>query len=88
MKKSTIIIIAVVAVIVIWAVAAYNGLVNKEEAVESQWAQVENVYQRRADLIPNLVATVKGCRTRRVNFAWRCGGKSQGYFNANQGRRP
>lgn len=60
MKKSTIIIIAVVAVIVIWAVAAYNGLVNKEEAVESQWAQVENVYQRRADLIPNLVATVKG----------------------------
>lgn len=38
----------------------YNSMVNKEEAVESQWAQVENVYQRRADLIPNLVKTVKG----------------------------
>ena len=38
----------------------YNSMVNKEEAVTSQWAQVENVYQRRADLIPNLVRTVQG----------------------------
>ncbi|MEQ8909347.1 MAG: LemA family protein [Vicingaceae bacterium] len=38
----------------------YNSMVSKEEAVASQWAQVENVYQRRADLIPNLVNTVKG----------------------------
>lgn len=38
----------------------YNTMVEKQEAVEAQWAQVENVYQRRADLIPNLVATVKG----------------------------
>ena len=38
----------------------YNTLVTRQQAVESQWAQVENVYQRRADLIPNLVATVKG----------------------------
>lgn len=38
----------------------YNEMVSKSEAVESQWAQVENVYQRRADLIPNLVNTVKG----------------------------
>lgn len=38
----------------------YNSMVSKEEAVTAQWSQVENVYQRRADLIPNLVATVKG----------------------------
>ncbi|HEY9123059.1 MAG TPA: LemA family protein [Bacteroidales bacterium] len=38
----------------------YNSMVQKEEAVSSQWAQVQNVYQRRADLIPNLVNTVKG----------------------------
>ncbi len=38
----------------------YNGFVKKEESVKSAWAQVENVYQRRADLVPNLVATVKG----------------------------
>jgi len=38
----------------------YNGLVTKDEAVSGQWANVENQYQRRADLIPNLVATVKG----------------------------
>jgi LemA protein len=38
----------------------YNSMVEKQEAVESQWAQVQNVYQRRMDLIPNLVETVKG----------------------------
>jgi LemA protein len=41
-------------------IGPYNGLVAKREAVDTQWAQVENVYQRRADLIPNLVNTVKG----------------------------
>ena len=41
-------------------VGSYNGLVGKSQAVDAQWAQVENVYQRRADLIPNLVNTVKG----------------------------
>ena len=40
----------------------YNRLVGLEEAVKSAWGQVENVYQRRADLIPNLVATVRGAR--------------------------
>ena len=63
MKKSIIIIIAVVAVIVIWAVSMYNGLVTMDESVNSQWANVETQYQRRADLIPNLVNTVKGYAT-------------------------
>jgi LemA protein len=43
-----------------WCVGTYNGLVTKNEAVNSAWAQVQNVYQRRADLVPNLVETVKG----------------------------
>ena len=63
MKKGivTIIVLAVVALgLFSWGKNAYNGLVKGEEGVEAAWAQVENVYQRRADLIPNLVATVKG----------------------------
>ena len=61
MKKVTIIIIvAVVAVIAIWAISGYNSLVGMDENVSNQWANVEMQYQRRADLIPNLVNTVKG----------------------------
>jgi LemA protein len=60
MKKSTIITIAAVAVVGFWLVGAYNGMVTSEEEVDTAWSQVENVYQRRADLIPNLVNTVKG----------------------------
>ena len=60
MKKSTWIILGVVAVVIIWAVGSYNGLVTKDEKVSEAWANVETVYQRRADLIPNLVNTVKG----------------------------
>lgn len=44
----------------LWAMATYNGLVGQAQAVDSQWANVESSYQRRADLIPNLVSTVKG----------------------------
>lgn len=61
MKKVTIIIIvAVVAIIAIWAISGYNSLVGMDENVSNQWANVETQYQRRADLIPNLVNTVKG----------------------------
>jgi LemA protein len=59
-KKSTIIVIAIVAVVAIWAVSAYDGLVNLDEGVANKWGDVETQYQRRADLIPNLVNTVKG----------------------------
>ena len=44
----------------LWAAGGYNGLVRSDQAVRAQWAQVENAYQRRSDLIPNLVQTVKG----------------------------
>ena len=61
MKKVTVIIIvAIVAVIAVWAVNGYNSLVGMDEGVSNQWANVETQYQRRADLIPNLVNTVKG----------------------------
>ncbi len=62
MKKNLplIIIGAVVLITVFWFIGAQNGLVTKEEAVTASWSQVENVYQRRMDLIPNLVETVKG----------------------------
>lgn len=63
MKKKFIPIIIVAAVIVIlvaWAVGAYNGLVIKDENCSKQWSKVESQYQRRMDLIPNLVNTVKG----------------------------
>lgn len=59
-KHKTLVIIAVVAVAAIWGISSYNGLVGMEENVDTKWADVETQYQRRADLIPNLVNTVKG----------------------------
>ncbi len=54
------VVVLVAGVLVLWVVGLYNGLVGAEQEVLSQWAQVENVYQRRADLVPNLVRTVQG----------------------------
>ncbi|PKO99633.1 MAG: LemA family protein [Bacteroidetes bacterium HGW-Bacteroidetes-8] len=55
-----IIILGVLFLIFMWGKNGYNKMVSQEEGVITAWSQVENVYQRRADLIPNLVATVKG----------------------------
>ena len=63
MKKGWIILIVVAILIFLgysWVKGSYNSMVTLSESVDKQWADVENVYQRRADLIPNLVATVKG----------------------------
>ena len=59
-RRTWIIVIVVVVLAVLWGVQKYNGFVTLEEGVTGQWSNVENVYQRRADLIPNLVNTVKG----------------------------
>ena len=66
MKKAVIgcgvVFLALVVVLGVFVMGTYNRLVTLDEGVKSAWAQVENVYQRRADLIPNLVETVKGAR--------------------------
>jgi LemA protein len=54
------VVAAFVLALALWAVGTYNSLVSMREGVSSSWAQVQNVYQRRADLVPNLVETVKG----------------------------
>ena len=62
MKKSYGILVIIVLVILcfVWAKGAYNGMVSNQEAATKAWADVQSTYQRRADLIPNLVETVKG----------------------------
>ena len=59
MKKTGIIIAIIVGIILLWGWTTYNGFVTKQENLTKAWGQVENVYQRRADLVPNLVALVK-----------------------------
>ncbi|MBR5133068.1 MAG: LemA family protein [Alistipes sp.] len=59
-NKSLWIILGIVAVVIIWAISGYNGLVKSDEEANKAWANVESAYQRRSDLIPNLVNTVKG----------------------------
>ena len=67
--KTGLVVLAVVAVVVLgavgWFVSVNNDLVAKDQGVQESWAQVQNVYQRRADLIPNLVETVKGAANSR-----------------------
>jgi len=63
MKKSWIVIIIIIVIIILiysWFKGSYNNMITYEEGINTSWANVENVYQRRADLIPNLVNTVKG----------------------------
>lgn len=63
MKKKTVVILLVLAAVVLicgWGANTYNGLVNSQEEVKACWSKVESAYQRRADLVPNLVNTVKG----------------------------
>lgn len=60
MKKGWLIFLGIIVVLGLWLMGQYNGLVGLNEKVDTQWAQVETSYQRRFDLIPNLVETVKG----------------------------
>ena len=53
------IILVILVILLLWGIRTYNGFVKKQEAMTTAWGQVENVYQRRADLVPNLVALVK-----------------------------
>ena len=63
MKKIVYILLVVATAISLSSCSGYNNMVEKQEAVTSQWGNVQNAYQRRADLIPNLVNTVKGYAT-------------------------
>ena len=63
MKKNTVIILVVVILLAVYAFTSYNGLVTLNERADAQWAQVETQYQRRLDLVPNLVNSVKGVLT-------------------------
>ncbi len=67
MSKSLMVLSGIVAVLAVWGFSSYNGLVGKQTEVEKASANVQSAYQRRADLIPNLVETVKGYATHEEN---------------------
>jgi LemA protein len=62
MRRSPIlwVVLGIIVIFVFWGCSQYNGMVNADETVKNTWGNVQSAYQRRADLIPNLVATVKG----------------------------
>lgn len=79
--------IAVVVIVAIFIFSSYNGFVSKEEAVNTAWSNVETQYQRRSDLIPNLVNTVKGlCRPRVADPRKRDRGPFEGHVDQPHGR--
>jgi LemA protein len=68
MKKGLLIVVAVVVVLGLWGFSGYNSLVTLNENIDAQWAKVETQYQRRFDLIPNLVSSVKAVLTQEQNI--------------------
>lgn len=82
MKKLILGIAAILAVVLLHSVTTYNGLVSVNEDVHNKWAQVENNYQRRADLIPNLVNSVKGYADHESKVLTEIAGLRSGYQNA------
>lgn len=87
MKKGYIVLIVIGVIILaifLWFRGSYNGMVKMSETVSAQWSNVENQYQRRLDLIPNLVNTVKGYAAHEQQTLTRCGkcpGKSHSDAN-------
>jgi len=81
-KNKSIWLIAL-AVLVIWLVGSYNGLVRKSQEVDAQWSQVETQYQRRYDLIPNLVEAAKGFLDQEKEIFESIAMARQGYAGAN-----
>ena len=84
MKKPAIILIAVLAFLFFWTFGSYNQFVTLNQKIDSQWAQVETQYQRRFDLIPNLVKSVEGViKQEKQIFSDLAKARSQ-YSGANQ----
>ena len=84
MKKTRWIILGIVVLVVLWGFSSYNGLVSLNEGVKTQWANVETVYQRRLDLIPNVVNTVKGITKQEQEVFIKLAEARANYLNAKQ----
>lgn len=82
MKKTKLLIAGAVIVLGLWVMGGYNSLVASEQAVDAQWGQVESQYQRRYDLIPNLVEATKGVLTQEQEVFGQIAEARQGYAGA------